>query len=314
MRHLRVVGLACCLVALGACPSGLEQMESGYRERLQELDGLAVQSDPAKRVEIVQAKAAFQAEYARLSPEQAAREAGLGPINQRMRAYAEQARAYVGQQAAQMQTAQAAQLRAQLVGIWASPEMLLSVSPQGMVEYRRSTGGTNRSVTAPIASVGPAAFDVGVMGMTTTFQVQVPPHDVAGVSRMTVDGVELTRGGIVSNLCATPAGDACATSSASVPASIPAIHGSCSLPWVPRAGAPIRIVWTVEDVGSAAPPNSVVASTDLAVAPAAPNATDYSIHFSFNAPTTGWPAGTYRVEVTLDGQSLSTARFRITPT
>lgn len=314
MRTLRAVDLACFLAVVAACPSGLEQMESGYGAHLQELDGLAGQSDPARRAGIVQAKAAFQAEYARLSPEQTAREAGLGPINQRMRAYVEQTRAVVGQQAAQMQAAQASQLRALLVGIWASPGMLLSVSPQGMVEYRRSTGGTTRSVSAPIASVGPASFDVGVMGVNTTFQIQVPPHDVGGVSRMTVDGVELTRGGIVSSLCATPAGGSCATSSSSFSASSPAIHGFSSLPWVPRTGAPIRIRWTVEDVGGAAPPNSVVATTDLTVAPAAPNATDYSIHFFFEAPAAGWPPGTYRVEVTLDGQSLSTARFRITPT
>lgn len=196
---IRLTVMAWALAGLGAC-GGIDQMESSYQGRHQELIGLVGRVDPTKRGEIEATRARFATEYAALPADPAAREPGLGSINQRMRQYIEQTEAYANQQAsqaaAQQQAAaasQAATLRQQLVGVWQSPIMSLTVAPTGMVEYRRSNGATNTSVNAPITDVGPGYFKVGVLGIDTTFRIDVPPHQDGAVWKMTVDGVELTR-------------------------------------------------------------------------------------------------------------------------
>lgn len=80
------------------------------------------------------------------------------------------------------------------VGEWKHRLMVLSISQDGKVRYRRLVEGGSKSVEGPLQGFDGDDFRVGVGPMTTTFDVTVPPHRTADHSwRMTVDGLELIR-------------------------------------------------------------------------------------------------------------------------
>jgi hypothetical protein len=81
------------------------------------------------------------------------------------------------------------------VGDWRGPGMSLRIDKDGQVEYKRRTGGGNNSIRAPIQRFEGNNFVVGVGMFNTTFVVSNPPHIADGKWKMTVDGVELVRGG-----------------------------------------------------------------------------------------------------------------------
>jgi hypothetical protein len=179
-----LVGL---LLAL-ACGSASEQMEASYQDRVEQLDAAAT-SNPGRSAEIHALRDGFAARYAALPSEPAAREAALGTLNQEMRAA-------IDAEAAAAKAAGAAAgeaLRPALVGSWAGSGVTLVIEPGGMVHYAKHAGGVDTSVDAPIQGVTATSFEVGFLGITTTFAVDTPPHSDGGVWKMTVDGVELTR-------------------------------------------------------------------------------------------------------------------------
>ena len=80
------------------------------------------------------------------------------------------------------------------VGLWTSLEVRLFIHANGRVEYEKNTGGSKKSISAPIQKFEGNNFVVGALGINTTFVVSETPHrDSSGVWKMTVDGVELTR-------------------------------------------------------------------------------------------------------------------------
>ena len=79
------------------------------------------------------------------------------------------------------------------VGEWRAPGMALLITPDGGVSYARKEGTTRKSIEGPIKEFIGNDFTVGVFFISTTFVVPVPPHEVSGQWKMTVDGVELTR-------------------------------------------------------------------------------------------------------------------------
>lgn len=79
------------------------------------------------------------------------------------------------------------------VGNWTSDSMTLEISAQGNVDYARSKGNGNTSVSAPIQEFKGDDFEAGLFGFNTRFDVSEKPHKEGGVWKMTVDGVELTR-------------------------------------------------------------------------------------------------------------------------
>src|SRR5690349_5015840 len=80
------------------------------------------------------------------------------------------------------------------VGVWTSNEIQLAIYESGRVEYEKKSGGTSKSINAPIQKFEGNNFVVGALGINTTFVVSNPPHqDSSGVWKMTVDGNELTR-------------------------------------------------------------------------------------------------------------------------
>jgi hypothetical protein len=80
-------------------------------------------------------------------------------------------------------------------GQWHGPGMSLRITNDGRVEYRRRTSGGNTSINAPIQRFEGDNFVVGLGPFNTTFVVAKPPHLDGAVWKMTVDGVDLVRGG-----------------------------------------------------------------------------------------------------------------------
>jgi hypothetical protein len=71
-------------------------------------------------------------------------------------------------------------------------------------------------------------------------------------------------------------------------------------------GDRVRGVWIAEDVGDAAPKNTVIDEATLV----AETATDESA-FSISKPTNGWPIGSYRVEIYVGDKLAETLPFTI---
>ena len=61
------------------------------------------------------------------------------------------------------------------------------------MEYEKRSGGSSKSVNAPLIYTSDKSFKVGGFGISSTFSIDEGPHEVDGEIRMTVDGQELTR-------------------------------------------------------------------------------------------------------------------------
>ena len=86
--------------------------------------------------------------------------------------------------------------RAAYAGDWQASGMRLVITAAGQVHYARRNGGANTTIDAPLASFDGDDFIVGIGPLTTRFVVTRPPHREGNAWKMTVDGVELTRGGV----------------------------------------------------------------------------------------------------------------------
>jgi hypothetical protein len=80
------------------------------------------------------------------------------------------------------------------VGDWQGENMRLAITKEGQVHYIRMNGGSRTSVDAPLQEFEGDDFIVGVGPLKTRFVVSKPPRREGNVWKMTVDGVELTRG------------------------------------------------------------------------------------------------------------------------
>jgi hypothetical protein len=80
-------------------------------------------------------------------------------------------------------------------GEWRADTVLLVITPDGNVHYRREDRDPNVkvSIDAPIKKFEGNDFLVGLGPFTTKFVVSKPPELVDGQYRMTVDGRELVR-------------------------------------------------------------------------------------------------------------------------
>ena len=83
--------------------------------------------------------------------------------------------------------------RLDYAGLWQGKGMVLQISADGYVSYKRMHGSTSTSINAPLKEFVDHGFVVGVGFMTTTFDVTQPPHQENGVWVMEVDGVQLQR-------------------------------------------------------------------------------------------------------------------------
>jgi hypothetical protein len=79
------------------------------------------------------------------------------------------------------------------VGEWSAQTMNLTLTQDGTVRYKRVRGNVTTSIDAPLRRFDGDNFVVGVPFISTTFEVSKPPYQEAGIWKMVVDGVELTR-------------------------------------------------------------------------------------------------------------------------
>lgn len=80
------------------------------------------------------------------------------------------------------------------IGTWESETTSLLIDASGRVVYKHQPSPSkSTSLGAPIKAYEGNDFIAGVGPLTTRFVVSVPPHQVDGSWKMTVDGQELTR-------------------------------------------------------------------------------------------------------------------------
>jgi len=72
------------------------------------------------------------------------------------------------------------------------------------------------------------------------------------------------------------------------------------------SGTKLTSNWIAEDSHGVAPPNYKIDSVDLTVGAIVNVAT-----FSLSKPTKGWPIGTYRVDLLIDGKASGEAHFKV---
>jgi hypothetical protein len=91
----------------------------------------------------------------------------------------------------------------------------------------------------------------------------------------------------------------------------PIVHVTYKTKDLPKAGDTYVIQWIAEDVGSAAPANSAIATLEEHVKEVVPGTLNYVVNSQLTKPTNGWPVGKYRVEVKLGDKLATTARFAV---
>jgi len=79
------------------------------------------------------------------------------------------------------------------VGTWEGVGFHLTIHEDGGIDYRRVKGKSATTVTGPLKSFKGDDFVVGVLFITTTFEVQHPPYPEGDDWFMVVDGVELKK-------------------------------------------------------------------------------------------------------------------------
>ncbi len=82
--------------------------------------------------------------------------------------------------------------RQDIVGKWEGAAVTLNVTAEGHCHYVK-IGAGKKEINAPVQRWGDDGFDVGLGGVTTTFEVSQWPHEDGGKWKMTVDGAELVR-------------------------------------------------------------------------------------------------------------------------
>ena len=112
-------------------------------------------------------------------------------------------------------------------------------------------------------------------------------------------------------VCKDVQSDACVGPSERFEATVPVVHVTYKTTDLPKVGEVYVIQWIAEDVGDAAPPNSVIGTLNEEVKEVAPGTTSYVVNSKLTKPTAGWPVGKYRVEVKRNDKLETTARFSI---
>lgn len=82
-----------------------------------------------------------------------------------------------------------------VAGTWHAEGVDLSISPEGVISYRKERIGSRVHLEqTPATNLTTDGFDTDHLGVTMHFKINELPHDVGGgVQKMTVDGQELTR-------------------------------------------------------------------------------------------------------------------------
>jgi len=72
------------------------------------------------------------------------------------------------------------------------------------------------------------------------------------------------------------------------------------------SGSKLTGTWIAEDTGGAAPPNYKIDSADVTA-----GSIMNTVTFRLSKPNAGWPVGTYRVDMYIDGKPAGAAHFKV---
>ena len=176
----------------GCCfGSGAEQQERGYKYKLEHLDELIARAEGELRDEIEKEKAQFIEAYESLPPPDRKKKRGeeFGKLHQKMRPKIQAYEAKVEKAESDMKF----KLIRQHAGRWVGGGMDLTIAYTGQVEYKRVKGSSSKSLNGTISRFTKTEFEVKILGISTTFKIDEPPHQDGEDLKMKVDGAELTR-------------------------------------------------------------------------------------------------------------------------
>lgn len=105
--------------------------------------------------------------------------------------------------------------------------------------------------------------------------------------------------------------DVCLDPTDKFAATVPVVHMTYKTKDLPENGGTYVIKWIAENVGAAAPANSVIATLNESVTDARAGMKNYVVNSKLSKSSNGWPVGTYRVEVSYGDKLVTTARFSI---
>ena len=111
--------------------------------------------------------------------------------------------------------------------------------------------------------------------------------------------------------CKDVQADACVGPTDRFDTTVPVVHVTYKTKDLPKVGEVYVIQWIAEDVGQAAPPNTVIGTLDEEVKAYEPGTSNYVVNSKLTKPTNGWPVGKYRVEIKRGDKLETTARFSI---
>lgn len=94
-------------------------------------------------------------------------------------------------------------------------------------------------------------------------------------------------------------------------ATAPVIHFTHTTRDLPKNGDVYTVQWIAEDVGSAAPANTVIDTFQEQVTDVVAGTATYTVNNRMTRPTNSWPKGSYRIDVKLGDKIVTTARFKI---
>ena len=128
---------------------------------------------------------------------------------------------------------------------------------------------------------------------------------------LTLVGACKTEGGFGTFTCAEVKESACVAPTDKFVATAPVVHFVFKTKDLPKNGDVYSVKWIAEDVGAAAPANTVIDTVKLTVSDMVDAATSYTVTSQLSKPNNDWPKGAYRIEVTLGEKPATTARFKI---
>lgn len=135
---------------------------------------------------------------------------------------------------------------------------------------------------------------------TTACQKSAPPSSREGAEKLGTF------------MCQEVKDKACTDHTDSFAPTVPMVYMTYRTTDIPKNGDVYKIQWIAEDVGSAAPANTVIDTVELkATDVPSGGVTSYTVNSHLSRPTKGWPTGTYRVEVKMGDKLVTTSRFKI---
>lgn len=112
-------------------------------------------------------------------------------------------------------------------------------------------------------------------------------------------------------LCRTLQDKRCVDQTDTFDTDVPEVHAvlvTRTIPQTPKA----TTAWIAEETGGAAPPNYTIATKEVDLSGEdLKNATSVTVTGTLTRPTKGWPKGSYRIDVQMDGKVVASKKFSI---